>query len=147
MDHKNKKQKKEMFKVGFLYQTKSSIPVYLFKGENYKNILLPAIEEQSPPSTIKQIGWTSSIPGVPINKKTVIPKEQVVMCLAIESFPDRRRFDRTSTNIPVHTDVGDSLIYEVMFLWNERRYVIVCQGLPSLKLIQSLFFTTVHLLS
>lgn len=135
----NSKTTANIFKVGFLYQVKSSIPVYLFKGENYQNIV---VSPETPTSTIQQIGWTSSIPGVPINKKVVIPKEQVVMCLAIESFPDRRRFDRSSPDTPEYKDVGDTLVYEVMFLWNERRYVVVCQGLPSLKLIKSLFFSS-----
>jgi len=139
------KTTENVFKVGFLYQVKSSIPVYMFKGENYQNIVTSTSPENTnPSSSIQQIGWTSSIPGVPTNKKVVIPKEQVVMCLAIESFPDRRRFNRDSPENSTKSkkDVSDTIIYEVMFLWNERRYVVVCQGLPSLKLIKSLFFSS-----
>jgi hypothetical protein len=167
-----------VFKPGSLYRVKADIPVYLFRGDYMENMTL---EEYN-----KTMGWTSSRPGVPpMQPKVTIPGEEVVMCLAVESFPDRRRTRITEEEEEVGTRVSENsvitlidysvnkktgvlakhhhqqdtsnntqqqedlceenLVYEVMLLWQERRHIVVCMGMSSLRLVKSLFFTDLEI--
>lgn len=169
-----------LFEPGKLYKIKADIPVYIFSSGGSDS--------------------SSSSCFLVKKSKVTIPGEEVVMCLAIESFPDRRRIKRTTTTSSSSSsssikDISDSsvynreqensivtlidyspeknislvakknnrktpplptsltpsrrkkeqelenLVYEVMFLWKERRHVVVCMGYSSLKLIKNLFFT------
>lgn len=162
---KNKKSK--TFEPGNLYRVKADIPVYLFRGNvdnNNKSV--------TPEHYNKIVGWTSSRPGGPmvVQPKVTIPGEEVVMCLAIESFPDRRRskdsqqvsensvitlIDYSTNNNDISSKENlihqlpdeheENLVYEVMLLWKERRHIVVCMGLSSLKLVKNLFFSDLEI--
>lgn len=172
-----KKKKLTTFEPGNLYRVKADIPVYLFRGDTIVN------NSVTPEQYNMVVGWTSSRPGVPpLQPKVTIPGEEVVMCLAVESFPDRRRtrdshqqeeqevsensvitlidYSINKSGILLAKDnrhlqqqhqleqqelEEENLVYEVMLLWRERRHIVVCMGMSSLKLVKSLFFTDLEI--
>lgn len=74
------------------------------------------------------------------------------MCLSLEELEDRRKYGVVSPELEEEkqnfgffdkkapSKKNSVKVYELVFLWNEKRYVFLCSGKNSLRTVGDLFF-------
>lgn len=141
------------FEIGGLYKVKSRLPVYLLDASIARDscsIAGVSVMTATPP--VSGLGKVFMTPSTFKHPKIVIPEGEVLMCLSLEELEDRRKYgipSQESTEEKQNLGFFDTKrasrknsvkVYELVFLWNEKRYVFLCSGKNSLKTVSDLFF-------
>jgi len=147
------------FEIGGLYRVKSRLPVYLLSANMaIDSTVSPTLVSGSHVTNLG-LGKVFMTPSTFKQPKVTIPEGEVLMCLSLEELEDRRKYGvpaedtekekqdfgffigNKNSRKKTTTTRGNSVkVYELVFLWNEKRYVFLCSGKNSLKTVADLFF-------
>lgn len=140
------------FEIGGLYRVKSRLPVYLLSANMaIDSTVSPTLVSGSHVTNLG-LGKVFMTPSTFKQPKVTIPEGEVLMCLSLEELEDRRKYGVVSPELEEEkqnfgffdkkalSKKSSVKVYELVFLWNEKRYVFLCSGKNSLRTVADLFF-------